>query len=305
MKADQWQPSCTIDFLNLRAQVLQEIRAFFSQRGVLEVDTPILNPYSGAECHVEPFEISGQFLHTSPEWAMKRLLAAGSGPIYQICKVFRKGERGRLHNPEFTLIEWYRPDITYRDLMLEVETLLCQVLEVSHCDHIRYQEIFANEFGIDPFQAKLDTLTKHIRDCGIQLSSALESIEQGLDLLFAHIQPKLAKQRPIFIYDFPLCQASYGKIRQDVSERFEVIYRGLELANGYSEIEKAQELIDRHEQYNKKRSKPIPLDPLSIAALQAKKCQSAGVAVGLDRLLMTKFQLETIDFVMTFPARQI
>lgn len=296
-----WGPSCSIDFIHQRAQILQQIRRFFAERNIVEVDTPILNPYCSAELHIEPFEISGQFLQTSPEWAMKRLLAAMGTPLYQICKVFRRGERGRLHNPEFTLIEWYHEDMSYRELMQEVEAFFIQLLRVESCDFITYGELFKKELGLDPFTANLDTLKKSLAHLNIQLEGALNSLSEGLDLLFAHIQPTLASEKPLFVYDFPLCQASYAKIRGEVSERFEVLYRGIELANGYSELEQVQDLVERHRQFNQNRNRSIPLDPLSIEALKVKKCHSAGVAVGLERLLMTKFQLETIDFVMTFP----
>ena len=306
-----WKPSASLDVIRERARIYRQIRGFFSTRGCLEVDTPSLMPATGSDANIGSFEVDvnarRRYLQTSPEYAMKRLLAAGSGSIFQICHAFRRGESGRLHSPEFTLLEWYRSGYDYRQLMDEIE-LLITTLSLHRCSFSRssYKSLFENCLQID-----IDGITEtELRGCCEQQvsgcdASALDA-DQCLDLLLAVvIAPTLSGYH--FIYDYPLSQASLARISAadvSVAERFELFYDGVELANGFSELADAAQQRSRFEQDNAlrlERGLPvIEIDQRLLGALEAGIGECAGVALGLDRLLMVLLELDSIDEALTF-----
>lgn len=302
--------------LQARAALLREVRHFFAERQVLETDTPILSNSAGTDPTLEPvtatLETPGSpkelYLQTSPEFAMKRLLAAGSGPIYQLAKSFRKGEIGKLHNPEFTMLEWYRPGYSMADLMDEVESLVEQILGTGPATRITYTELFRQFLNIDPMTASADDLQAMAKQkLDIKLES--NSKDTWLDLLFSHcIQPQLRK--PTFITHYPSSQAALAEVVLDdegieTALRFELVVQTMELANGYQELTDPVEQARRFDQdlaIRKTGGLPAyPADHHLIAALEHGLPECAGVALGFDRLLMLKTGAESIAEVISFP----
>ncbi|HET7308230.1 MAG TPA: EF-P lysine aminoacylase EpmA [Gammaproteobacteria bacterium] len=305
-----WRPTAPIANLRKRADILATIRAFFAQRDVLEVETPLLSKAAVTDAHLDSIAADGGFLHTSPEFAMKRLLAAGAGDIYQLCKVFRAGEVGRHHNPEFTLLEWYRVGWDYRRLMAEVAELLAQVLDLgveSEC--VSYRDALMGAVGIDPFSASVDALEAAADRAGLGGAGPLDR-DGWLDLLAGGcVYPELGRNRLCFIYDFPVSQAALARVRPGdppVAERFEVLFNGLELGNGFSELTDAAEQRHRFERdlaYRRKQGRDEPpIDGRFLAALEAGLPESAGVAVGVDRIVMLACRVECIGEVTAFTA---
>lgn len=306
-----WQPRADLRVVRERARVYRQIRTFFNQRGYLEVDTPLLMPGTNTDPQIASLEVpvsgSRLFLQTSPEFAMKRLLAAGSGSIYQICHAFRQGESGRLHNFEFSLLEWYRVGYDYRRLMDEIE-LLITTLSLHHChfSRISYRELFLQSLDLDIDEIDLQELRTR---CEQQLSGtdcADYSFNQCLDLLLGTVIA--ASMRGFqFVYDYPIAQAALARARPDrpeVAERFELFFDGIELANGFSELTDAAQQRSRFEQDNRMReAQGLPayaVDEKLLAALEAGLEDCAGVALGLDRLLMVLLELDSIEQVLTF-----
>ncbi|GAB4351807.1 MAG: elongation factor P--(R)-beta-lysine ligase [Gammaproteobacteria bacterium] len=320
--ASRWQPSATLDQLRRRADLLSAIRRFFSVRGVLEVETPLLSSSATVEPHLESFRVSDStfspdgplYLHTSPEFPMKRLLAAGSGPIYQICKVFRDGERGRHHNPEFTLLEWYRPGFDHFQLMGEVAELIGTLAggETPAAVSLSYRQAFLELAGVDPFGPS-DSLRRYVEDAGIEHQGApageQEAPDYWRDLILVHrIEPRLDRDRLTFLYDYPASQASLARVRDGdppLADRFELYWRGMELANGFHELRDADELARRFAADQAERArlglKPVREDRRLLAALQAGLPPCSGVALGIDRLLMALSGATRIDEVLAFP----
>jgi len=306
-----WHPSASLDVIRERARVYRQIRSFFNTRGCMEVDTPLLMPTTGTDVNVAsiPVEHEGrrQFLQTSPEYAMKRLLAAGSGSIFQICHAFRQGESGRLHSPEFSLLEWYRSGYGYHQLMDEIE-LLVTTLSLRRCTFGRhsYRELFRENLELDVDSVSLPEL----RDCCTQQVAGIEaaglSADQCLDLLLATvIAPTLSGYR--FVYDYPLSQAALARVSNEdarVAERFELFHDGVELANGFSELTDAAQQRTRFERDNQlRRERGLPaheIDERLLGALESGIEECAGVALGLDRLLMVLLDLDSIDEVLSF-----
>ncbi|HET8551863.1 MAG TPA: EF-P lysine aminoacylase EpmA [Gammaproteobacteria bacterium] len=305
-----WRPTAPIANLRKRADILATLRAFFAQRGVLEVETPLLSQAAVTDIHLDSIAADGGFLHTSPEFAMKRLLAAGAGDVYQICKVFRAGEAGRHHNPEFTLLEWYRVGWDYRRLMAEVAELLAQVLDIDvEAEYVSYRDAFMAAVGLDPFAAPVEALEMAADRARLGRAGPLDR-DGWLDLLAGGcVYPALGKDRLCFIYDFPESQAALAHVRPDeppVAERFEVLFNGLELGNGFSELTDAAEQRHRFERdlaYRREqgRAEP-PVDGRFLDALEAGLPESAGVAVGVDRIVMLACGAERIGDVTTFTA---
>ncbi len=305
-----------LEALKARAQMLASIRQFFSGRDVLEVETPLLCSSTTSEFHIESFRTLdnssgvGGFLQTSPEACMKRLLAAGSGPIYQICKAFRAGEAGRLHNAEFSMLEWYRPGMGYQGLMDEVSDLLHLILRIKIQRRISYGNAFSRYARINPFHDSLASLRRKAGECGLASVKAADR-EQCLDFLLSQkVQPGLGAGLT-FIYDFPASQAAMARIRNGlppVAERFEAYVDGVELANGY------RELTDPLEQESRMRADlvrreaagmaPLPVDEKLLAALGAGLPECSGVALGLDRLMMLATGSESLAAVIAFPYQQ-
>ncbi len=318
-----WRPSASLASLRLRASILNRIRQFFDERQILEVETPLLSHATVPSQHLHSFQTDYRFanptqkqtlyLQTSPEFAMKRLLAADSGPIYQLCKAFRNlGESGRHHNPEFTILEWYRPGFNHHDLMNEVEDLLKIILACRSAQRFTYLEIFQQFLQIDPHQASLEQLKQVGQHFKLYTENlALTEKDDYLDLLMTHlIEPNLP-QHPIFIYDFPASQAALARLRPGkptVAERFEVYVQGLELANGFHELSSSSEQRQRFNDDLAQRKKAgypdIPIDEHLLAALAHGLPDCAGVALGVDRLILLAAKKQAIDDVLAFPLER-
>jgi lysyl-tRNA synthetase class 2 len=307
-----WKPSCTQPVLSARAQMNQSIRAFFAEYDVLEVETPALSQAANTDPHIESFQCKGshRYLHTSPEYPMKRLLAAGSGDIYQIAKVWRAQELGAKHNPEFTLLEWYRLGFTYHELMQEVEMLLCQLIPQLHRTEtvrLTYQAAFIEIVNVDPHIASDKDLQQCIQAHDINISADLDR-SALLDVLMTHcVEPQFRLDALTFIYDYPAEQSALACIREDqppVAERFEVYLGSLELGNGYQELQDAQcnsAVLQRECEYRKRYDyASVPQDQRFLAAMQQGLPYCAGVAVGLDRVLMAKLNKKSIQEVISF-----
>jgi lysyl-tRNA synthetase class 2 len=309
---DNWQPTASEAHLKARANLLHNIRAYFSSQQVMEVETPILSSAGNTDPEINSIRTqNGNYLRTSPEFALKRLLAAGSGDVYELGRVFRAGESGRHHNPEFTMLEWYRTGYSYHQLMDEVATLVrtCGQGKFDNWgeERLSYKQLFLQHLHIDPFTADEETLSVCAKKNGI------DDIElnrkQWLDLLISLvIQPALPEQCLTFVYDFPEDQAALAKIRPGsppLAERFELYLGRTELANGYQELTDATEQQQRFETENDKRHRRgqavCELDKHLISALQHGLPECAGVAMGVDRLLMAICELDSIDDVTAFP----
>ena len=317
-----YQPTCDIKALKARAKMYAQIRQFFAEREVLEVETPILSQAGVTDVHLASVQaqryLGGKqythYLQTSPEFAMKRLLASGSGSIYQICKVFRDDEHGRKHNSEFTMLEWYRPNLSLKGLMFEVTDLL-NVTLAQRFGEVRptilsYKHAFMDRLDLNPLQASL----KQLKDCCNRVGLNLDLGDDRLgyiDLLFSHmVEPSLGFDTPIFLTDFPAEMASLAKVRIDedgehVAARFELYIEGLELANAYDELIDAAVLRSRFEADNLEREKLglhiMPIDEYLLAALP-NMTECSGIALGIDRLLMIATQQMKLEKVITFPA---
>ncbi len=316
MTTNNWQPSANLYALQIRAEVLAKIREFFAIRKVMEVETPLLCKATVTDPHIESLSLIYQhhkyYLQTSPEFAMKRLLAAGSGPIYQICKAFRAEEAGRLHNPEFTMLEWYRPGFTHRDLMIEVDGLLRRVLNCQVAKTISYQELFLQYCGFDPLTINLSSLKIYAKqnELAIHRPDDIEDVTTWLQLIMAHqIEPHLGfHDQPTIVIDFPQAQAALAKLDKYnplVAERFEVYWQGMELANGFHELCDANEQRQRFLEDNVRRKQrgltEISLDEPFLNALTHGLPPCSGVALGIDRLVMAATQLSAINETLTFP----
>jgi lysyl-tRNA synthetase class 2 len=313
-----WRPTACIETLRVRAEVLATIRSFFAERGVLEVDTPVLSAATVTDLHLQSFVCrldcgAGQalYLQTSPEFAMKRLLAAGMGAIFQIARAFRDGESGRRHNPEFTLLEWYRPGWDHHELMDEIDDLLAAVLDTSPADRLTYAQAFQRHVGVDPHKARSPDLQALVAQIGVREVESLHR-DDLLNLLLTHIvEPKLGRDRPNFIHDYPASQAALARIRSGdpaLAERFEVYVDGVELANGYHELTDPAEQRRRFESDLEERSRRgltvVPIDERLLAALEEGMPDCAGVALGVDRLVMLKIGVDDISEVIAFPTER-
>lgn len=311
-----WQPAAATETLRQRADLYALLRDFFAERGVLEVDTPLLASCGVTDPSLEPLLVtqglppgeSRRFLQTSPEYAMKRLLAAGSGPIYQLGKAFRAAEVGRRHNPEFTLLEWYRPGFSLEQLIEEVAELVAAVLGRRAWRVFSYRELFQSALGLDPFTASLETLQGRARE-GVDTGNLEGGRDLWLDLLLTHsVEPWLAGQGVCFVTDYPASQAALAQLRERdghrVGERFELYVDGLELANGYHELGDAPEQRQRFLEDNRRRREAglpeYPLDENLLAALESGLPECSGVALGVDRLLMCRVGASEIRSVLAF-----
>lgn len=296
---------------------MADIRAFFAAREVWEVETPLLAHSTASDPHIASFAVSvagneTTYLQTSPEFAMKRLLAAGSGSIYQLSKAFRSEEQGRLHNREFTMLEWYRVGFDHHQLMDEMDALLHLVLKTPPAERRTYRALFLHYLGIDPLLADAAALEKtaHQQGLGDIRSTLPEDIDFWRHLLMSHcIEPHVGKERPLYVTDFPASQAALAKIGTDghtppVAARFEVYFRGIELANGYHElcdpIEQEKRFLADMQRRALLQLPAIPLDTHLLAALTQGFPDCAGVALGIDRLVMLALDAETIGEVMSF-----
>jgi len=317
---DGWRPRADLKGLRARAALLAEVRRFFGEREVLEVETPVLSAAGATDPALISFSVTysgpqapsdGRFyLHTSPELPMKRLLAAGVGDIFQIARVFRNGEMGRWHNPEFTLLEWYRIGFDQWELMDEVEALVRGILPGPRRAFSRssYSELFLQHLGIDPLTADKAELVRTAQRFGI---GAVNGLNRGgwRDLLFTHvIEPKLRDAGGVFVFGFPAEQAALARIDPDdprIALRFELYVDGVELANGFHELTDPVEQARRFSNDNEVRRAAslgeMPQDTRFLAALHAGMPDCSGVALGVDRLLMLVTGLPRIADVLAFP----
>jgi lysyl-tRNA synthetase class 2 len=305
----------TLKTLQLRALMLHKIRDFFIKHNVLEVETPILASACVTDSSLEHFhtkytENQYLYLQTSPELAMKRLLSSYNQPIYQICKAFRNGEQGRLHNPEFSILEWYRPNYNHHDLMYEINEFLQYILNCATAEFFSYTEIFQKYTNIHPFEDSLNKLQNYVQKWG-----DFNNLDKDtcLQLILTHeIEQNLGKNSPTFIYDYPISQASLArKSTSDpqIAERFEIYINGIELANGFHELTNAHEQRQRFQYENKIRKKLgleiTPIDEKFLTALEHGIPNCAGVAIGLDRLLMLLTNIYDIDEILSFSINRI
>ena len=308
-----WMPACSLEMLAARAGLLARLRAFFAKRQVMEVDTPLLSCAATPAPYLQSFETCGErrFLQTSPEFAMKRLLAAGSGPIYQLAKAFRQEEAGRHHNPEFTLLEWYRPGWSSSELMDEIEALLAPELGGRVFQRIGYAAAFERWVGVDPHADADALLAQRASDIGLHAAAVNPRGDRDiwLDLLLSHVLvPAIGNQGAVFLTDYPASQAALARIKDGdppLADRFELFVDGVELANGFCELTDADEQRRRFEAENRQRlaggDEAMPLDGAFLAALQAGLPDCSGVAVGVDRLLMLASGSRALQAVLAFP----
>jgi len=310
-----WKPTTSQKTRQLRAEMLYQVRDFFYQRKVLEVETPALSQAGNTDPYIESIQSANhtRYLHTSPEYPMKRLLAAGSGDIYQICKVWREDEAGRNHNPEFTLLEWYRINFDVPTLIQEVSDLLHTLLPtITQKDKtIPYQQLFLEKFNFNPHIANIDTLRSCVKNSIPNCSTSNLDRQALLDALLTHcIEPDFSNKHFTFITDYPASQSALAKIRKekgkpDVAMRFEVYLGQSELGNGYQEETSYQRNKDILNTENAQRlkagKKEVTQDDHFLSAAKSGIPESAGVAIGLDRILMLKADVDSIQKVINFP----
>ncbi len=308
-----WQPASDLKIIQQRAALYRQIREFFAARGVQEVETPCLNVAAAPEPMIEsmtthydgPGGSRVYYLQSSPELYMKRLLAAGSGAIFQIARAFRNGEQGAWHHPEFSLLEWYRPGFSHWDLMTETDALLQNVLNTPTGEQLQYADVLQNATGLHPLQTPTAALQSYVARHW-QITDL--SRDACLNLIFSQaIEPHLGHERPTFVHSYPASQAALARLLLESPEyaaRFEVFVNGIELANGFYELSDAQEQRRRFMQENAARHAldlpPVPLDEAFLAALTAGLPDCGGIALGLDRLLMLQTGANRIEDVLTF-----
>ncbi len=312
-----WRPTATFGALQRRAAMLAAARGFFAERGLLEVETPILSAAAVSDPQIESLatRVAGVpaplYLCTSPEYAMKRLLAAGSGDIYQICKVFRDEQRGRWHNPEFTLIEWYRQGFDDSALMTEVEALVGRLLAPSRrlepAERLSYSAAILRHASVDAHSSSHADLTEAARRHGVLCHAELDR-DAKLDLLMGLIVgPRLGFERPCFICDYPASQAALARLKPGlplIAARFELYVNGVELANGFHELvnggeQRARFNHDLDLRRARGQAEP-PLDENLLAALAAGMPDCAGVALGFDRLVAIALGAPQLADAMAF-----
>lgn len=313
----RWRPSAPLAVLKARAAVLAELRAYFARTGALEIDTPLLDRHGTPDPALAHFEVPEpggrtRYLQTSPEFAMKRLLAAGSGDIYQVCHAFRREEGSPLHQEEFTLVEWYRVGRDLHGLMDDVASLLRAVGFVGTIRKATYAALCLQHAGLDPHTAS----TAELADCATAAGARFDSATRAdrallLDWLFGcRVLPALASETAVFVHDFPPAQAAYARHLAGppvVAARFELIAGGVELANGFHEVTDAAEQRARFAVENARRHArglpPMASDERLLAALAHGLPDCAGVALGLDRLLMRLLGCTDIAEVVSFAVR--
>jgi len=326
---EKWRPSASLINIRLRAEVYGKIRRFFNDRFALEVETPLLGRYGSSHPEISHlrsyYHTSGEraeggrldlMLQSSPEHAMKRLIAAGSGSIYQICKAFRAGESDETHNPEFTILEWYRLGETHRTLMYEVADLLRVLIPSITIKQVPYGELFERYVGIDPHQCDMAELERwmSVRLPHSDVVSAMRDKATAIDIIFSvAVQPELnALAACVMAYDYPEEMACNSRVSAGTprkAERFEVFLGGIEIANGYHEETSATEQRSRFNSENDRRialgMSAVPVDELLITAINSGLPSCAGVALGIDRLLMFLVNAESIDDVLAFPLSRV
>jgi len=318
-----FRPAARIENLRRRAELLDRTRRFFREREVLEIETPTLSRGVIVDRHLDPPRCGDFWLQTSPESFLKRFVASGGGACFEICRAYREGERGRLHNPEFTIVEWYRPGFDADVLMDEVADLVEALLGESRGrEKVTYQELFLRHAKVDPLEASVDELIAAARAIesgeseSLSLPEDLDSITDRDDLLdlilVAAIQPKLGRESLTFVHDYPASQAALSRLKPEdpgVGERFELYIDGVELCNGYRELLDASEQRARFVEANEQRvadgKSALPIDELFLEALEAGLPDCSGVALGFDRVVMLACGASSIDEVIAFPADRV
>ncbi len=324
--ASDWRPGAPLEILEARARLNRQVRAFFDARGVMEVETPLLGASFGTDPAIEPLSTRFQgpgyaagktlYLQSSPEFFMKRLLAAGSGPIYQLCKAFRNGEAGCRHNPEFSILEWYRPGFDAPALMDELTALVRELAGDPALPERRrsYRALFLEALDIDPLEADVAALADCARQHHLLGADSLDLDRDGwLNLLMAgFIEPGLGRDGLLYVTGFPASQASLARLDPAdprTAARFELYWKGLELANGFEELADAGEQSERFERENCRRysqgQQPMPVDDALLSAMEHGLPACAGVAVGVDRLLMALLGEGDIDRVLGFSLARL
>ncbi len=316
-----WRPSADIEVLHARAAMLARVRAYFAAQGVREVQTPVLSAAAASDPQIEsiaaaPARGPRLFLQTSPEYPMKRLLASGFGDCYQVCPVFRDGESGRLHNPEFTMIEWYRLDFGMAEMQHDVDRVLrvacAEVRDFAPARSVSYRDAMREATGVDCRGADPAAIRAALAQRGIEpVETGDWDLDAWLDLLMgAVVGPSLGHDAPVFVEDYPASQAALARLRTErdgavVAERFELYVDGLELANGFRELGDAAEQRRRFERdlavRDGRGQARNPLDENLLAALAEGLPDCAGVALGFDRLVMAALRLPSLEAAMAFP----
>ncbi|HVA46051.1 MAG TPA: EF-P lysine aminoacylase EpmA [Pirellulales bacterium] len=316
--ANDFLPTASWPVLRLRDALLRKLRSFFHDRGFIEVDTPLLSADVVVDRHLEPFGVDvpcgagrrRMWLQTSPEFAMKRLLATGGGAIFQVTHAFRQEEQGPLHNPEFTMVEWYRRGDGLSEGMQLLGDLADALLARGPADQISYQAAFERYAGIEPHSATIAALADVARRRGVPVPQSLgDDRDAWLDLLLVELlQPHLGRERPAIVYDYPASQAALACVRTgppEIAERFELYIDGLELANGYHELLDAEVLRRRNCENNRRRvaagKLALPEESRLLSAMESGLPACCGVALGFDRVVMLAAQAAQISDVIAFP----
>jgi lysyl-tRNA synthetase class 2 len=325
-RGEDFRPTACWENLRLRAQLLRRLRDFFEARGFLEVETPLLSADTVVDRHLDPLPVTlfddprtpqagrRMWLQTSPEFGMKRLLAAGGTAIYQVTRSFRGGERGAWHNPEFTIAEWYRVGDGLDEGIELLSDLARELLPWGAAERLRYRDAFTAYVGVDPLVASCEQLAAAARRRQLAIPPGLpaEDRDGWLDLLLVEcVQPHLGRQRPVIVYDYPPSQAALARVRDEhppVAERFELFACGVELANGYHELLDPDVLRARNRAANELRKTDgkylLPEESRLLAAMEDSLPACAGVALGFDRLVMLAAGATDIAQVIAFPVER-
>jgi elongation factor P--(R)-beta-lysine ligase len=323
---EDFLPAADLQHLRLRALLLARVREFFATRGFLEVETPILSHDIVVDRHLDPFTTLWNadprrpdvgerlYLQTSPEFCMKRLMAAGAGAIYQITRAFRNGaERGRLHNPEFTIVEWYRAGDGMQQGMKTLSDLCQSILGCGPAELVSYRDAFVRHAGVEPHTASHTELAAAAAHRGVMVPSGLQNDRDGLLqlLLVDLVEPHLGRGHPTILFDYPASQAALAQVRVDpypIAERFELYVEGIELANGYHELLDEDVLRNRNARVNRERladcKAALPEESRLLAAMKSGLPQCCGTALGFDRIVMIAAGAATIDDVIAFPIER-
>ncbi|WP_343154233.1 elongation factor P--(R)-beta-lysine ligase [Buchnera aphidicola] len=315
-----WKPSASIQDLVKRSEIITKIRSFFLEKKILEVETPLLSKATVTDINLIPFETNyfssennlnqlKLWLITSPEYHMKRLLAAKSGPIYQICHSFRNQEYGQYHNPEFTILEWYQNSCSMKKFIYQIDLFFQDVLQFKKSEKISYQDVFIKYLNVDPFSTQLSELHKISKKFNLaHLTFSEKNLNTLIETLFTLIiEPLLGQEKPVFIYNFPVAQASLAAVNNKdhrVAERFEIFFKGIELGNGFYELTNYLENKERLINNNKKRYEMNltlqKIDNNFLNAIYYGLPPCSGVAIGIDRLIMIALNKKNIEEVISF-----
>ena len=311
-----FQPSASIETLRARSELLKQTRDFFLERGFFETDTPALSHDTVVDRFIDPIKVQVQtpgkqhecYLQTSPEFAMKRLLASGAEAIFYLGKAFRQGEAGDQHQPEFTMLEWYRVGDNYQQGRALLDEFAQSLLGVGPARQISYGDLFEESVGINPLDQS-DEALKQMVQAKLKVSTTTDR-DELLNLLMSQIvEPQLSKMESVIIYDWPATQSALARTRKEsdsveVAERFELYVRGVELANGYHELTDADELRNRNRRINQQResdgSDRLPEDSRLLDAMDEGLPECSGTALGFDRLAMLRFNKRSIAEVVPF-----